>query len=172
VLVFSNLFISLTRGFVPIKARIPAYIVIIATFVTIVELLLGAYLPALYSALGLFIPLIVVNCIILARAEGFAAKNSAGKALLDGLGMGLGFTMALVMIGAVRELIGGGTFFAGTMLEMSLPESFPRTVLMVLPPGAFFTLGIIMAYRNHIIGKKGGGANVHDCGVSGCRACE
>ncbi|MCL2703998.1 MAG: electron transport complex subunit E [Defluviitaleaceae bacterium] len=150
VLVFSNLFVSLIRHFVPDQIRIPAYVVVIASFVTIVEFLLKAYLPALNNSLGLFIPLIVVNCIILARAETFAAKNPPVKSLLDGIGMGLGFTAALVIIGAFRELLGNGTILTDTAFEIILPQSFPRTLLMILPPGAFITLGLLMALFNNI----------------------
>ena len=154
VLVFSNLFISLLRNFIPRQARIPAYIVVIASFVTITEFLLKAYIPGIYNSLGLYIPLIVVNCLILARAEVFASVNTPVKSLLDGIGMGLGFTAALVIIGFVRELLGNGTVLSDTVFEIVLPVSFPRTLLMVLPPGAFITLGLLMAFFKLISMKK------------------
>ncbi len=142
VLIFANLFISMLRKIIPDKVRIPCFIVVIATFVTIIEFLLKAYLPSLNASLGLYIPLIVVNCLILARAEAFAFKN--------GIGMGLGFTVALGVLGLVREFIGAGTLFDITVL----PAAFPRTLLFVMAPGAFFTLGCLMAALNHFRNKK------------------
>lgn len=150
VLIFSNLFISLLRKVIPDKVRIPCFIVVIAAFVTVIEFLLKAYLPALNASLGLYIPLIVVNCIILARAEAFAFKNGPFAAVCDGIGMGLGFTLALGVLGLVRELIGAGTLFDITVL----PAAFPRTLLFVMAPGAFFTLGCLMAALNHFRNKK------------------
>ncbi len=141
VLVCSNLFISLLRKFIPQQVRIAAYIVIVSGFVTAVELLMRAYFYSLYQALGLFIPLIVVNCIILARAEAFASKNSPLPSIVDGVGMGLGFTFALCLIGAVRELLGSGTLLGFAVL----PESYPKMTIFVLPAGAFLTLGFIIA---------------------------
>ena len=141
VLVCSNLFISLLRKFIPKQVRIAAYIVIISGFVTAVELLMRAYFYSLYQALGLFIPLIVVNCIILARAEAFASKNAPLPSIIDGVGMGLGFTFALCLIALVRELLG-----AGTILGMRImPASYPEMTVFVLPAGAFLTLGFIIA---------------------------
>lgn len=140
VLACSNLVISLIRKLVPDQVRIPAYIVVIASFVTIIQMLLQAFMPELNSSLGLFIPLIVVNCIILARAEAFASKNDPVSSLFDGVGMGLGFTIALTLIGIVREFLGTGAVFGFTLL----PEAFPRTIIMILPPGAFFTLAFLM----------------------------
>jgi electron transport complex protein RnfE len=175
VLIFSNLFISLLRKAIPQKARIPAYVVIIAGFVTAVEFFLRAYIPGLYNSLGLYIPLIVVNCMILARAEAFAAKQSAGKSVLDGVGMGLGFTLALVIIGAIRELLGSGSFLADTPFVLTLPENVPRTVLMVLPPGAFLTLGLLMAGRNHYLNRKkrlGVMVRERSCNISKCGVCK
>ena len=125
-------------------------IVVIATFVTIIEFLLKAYLPALNASLGLYIPLIVVNCLILARAEAFASKNGPVASAFDGIGMGLGFTIALGCLGLVREFIGSGTLFDVTVL----PEAFPRTLLFVMAPGGFFTLAILMAILNHFRNKK------------------
>lgn len=140
VLACSNLVISLIRKFVPDQIRIPAYIVVIASFVTVIQLLLQGYLPDLNKSLGLFIPLIVVNCIILARAEAFASKNDPISSLFDGIGMGLGFTLGLTCIGIVREFLGGGSIFGMTLL----PAAFPKTIIMILPPGAFFTLAFLM----------------------------
>ena len=150
VLICSNLFISLLRKVIPDKVRIPCFIVVIATFVTIIQFLLQAYLPSLNASLGLYIPLIVVNCLILARAEAFASKNSPIDAIFDGIGMGLGFTVALGFLGLVREFIGAGTLFNVTVL----PEAFPKTLLFVMAPGAFFTLGCLMALLNHFKNKK------------------
>lgn len=151
VLVFSNLVISLIRKFIPDKIRIASYIVVIAAFVSIIEMLLKAYLPAISDALGLFIPLITVNCIILARAESFASKNKPIPSMLDGLGMGLGFTLGLSVLGSVREILG-----AGTLLGISLfGQGFQPALIFILPPGAFLALGVILAIYNMIKDKKG-----------------
>ena len=150
VLICSNIFVSLLRKIIPDTVRIPCFIVVIATFVTIIEFVLKAYVPSLYASLGLFIPLIVVNCLILARAEAFASKNGPVAAAFDGIGMGLGFTIALGCMGLVREFIGSGTAFGITVL----PEAFPRTLLFVMAPGAFFTLACMMAVLNTIKNKK------------------
>lgn len=149
VLICSNIVISMLRKFIPNKIRIASYIVIVAGFVTIVEMLLKAYIPALSQSLGIYIPLIVVNCIILGRAEAFASKNSVIASAGDGLGMGLGFTCSLTLIAAVREILGAGTF-AGISLFGS---SFQPMSIMILPPGAFLTLGILLAIIN-AIGRK------------------
>ena len=149
VLILSNMLVSMLRKIIPQKIRIAAYVVIIATFVTIVDLVLKAYVPALSQSLGLFIPLIVVNCIILARAEAFASKNGIIKSAADGLGMGLGFTVALSLISAVREILGNGTIWG-----VSVGISNPATI-MILPPGGFLTLGIILGIINAIRNKKG-----------------
>ncbi|MBR1970499.1 MAG: electron transport complex subunit E [Clostridia bacterium] len=149
VLVLSNMIISLLRKVIPQKIRIAAYVVIIATFVTVVDLVLKAYIPSLSKSLGLFIPLIVVNCIILARAEAFASKNSVLKSMMDGLGMGLGFTVALSIISAVREILGNGTIF-----DIPLGISTPA-IIMILPPGGFLTLGLILGIINVIKARKG-----------------
>ena len=146
VLTCSNLFVSLIRKFIPDEIRIPSFIVVIATFVTIVQMVLKAFIPSLDAALGLFIPLIVVNCIILARAEAYASKNDPISSIFDGIGMGLGFTIALTAIGIVREILGSGTVFGITIL----PEMFPKTITMILPPGAFFTLAFLMIIVNKI----------------------
>lgn len=150
VLICSNIFVSLLRKIIPDTVRIPCFIVVIATFVTIIEFVLKAYVPSLYASLGLFIPLIVVNCLILARAEAFASKNGPVAAAFDGIGMGLGFTIALGCMGLIREFIGSGTAFGMTIL----PEAFPRTLLFVMAPGAFFTLACMMAVLNTIKNKK------------------
>jgi electron transport complex protein RnfE len=141
VLICSNVFISLLRKFIPKQVRIAAYIVIVSGFVTAVELFMRAYLFSLYQSLGLFIPLIVVNCIILARAEAYASKNSVLPSAVDGLSMGLGFTLALCILGSVREILG-----AGTLLGLRvLPESYPNMIIFILPAGAFLTLGFVIA---------------------------
>ena len=140
VLVCSNIVISLLKNLIPDKVRIPAFIVVIASFVTMVQLLVQAYLPAIYEALGLFIPLIVVNCIVLGRAEAFAAKNSVGLSALDGIGMGLGFTLSLTIIGAIRELLGTGSIFG-----LHVYSDAYGMLIFVLAPGAFIALGYVMA---------------------------
>lgn len=150
VLTCSNVIISLIKKIIPDDIRIPAYVVVISSFVTIVEFLLKAYLPALNKSLGVFIPLIVVNCLILARAESFANKNSVGDSFFDGVGMGLGFTLALIIMSSIRELIGSGTL-AGIII---IPESIPKISIMVKPPGAFFTLGFLIAGLNYFKLKK------------------
>ncbi len=141
VLICSNVFISLLRKFIPRQVRIAAYIVIVSGFVTAVELLMRTYLVSLYQSLGLFIPLIVVNCIILARAEAFASKNPPLPSAMDGLSMGLGFTFALCILGTVRELLGTGSILGHRIL----PESYPDMVIFILPAGAFLTLGFTIA---------------------------
>lgn len=150
VLILSNLLISLLRKVIPSKIRIPAFIVVIASVVTIIELLLKAYMLDLYRTLGLFIPLIVVNCIILGRAEAYAFKNGPVSSMFDGLGMGLGFTCSLTVIGIIRELLGVGTVFG---LQI-MPSSYEPALIMILAPGAFFTLAILMAILNTLKAKK------------------
>ncbi len=150
VLVSSNIAISLLRKVIPAQVRIPAFVVVISTFVTIVGMLMEAFIPDLFSALGLFIPLIVVNCIILARAEAFASKNGIVDSAFDGIGMGLGFTLALTILGAVRELLGNGSIF-GTML---LGEAYKPALIMILPPGGFLALGLLLALYNSYQIKK------------------
>ena len=145
VLICSNVVISLIKNFVPSKVRIPAYIVVIATFVTVLQFLMAAYVPALNALLGIFIPLIVVNCIVLGRAEAFASRNGVFPSLLDGLGMGLGFTIALTLLGAMRELLGAGKIFG---LEI-YPESY-GSLIFVLAPGAFIALGLLIAFFTKI----------------------
>ena len=151
ILMCSNLVISLLRNVIPNKIRIPAFIVIIATFVTVVDLFLQAFFyDSLYKSLGLFIPLIVVNCIILARAEAFASKNDPVSSLFDGLGMGLGFTVALTLLGSVREILGAGTIFG---LQI-IPSAITPAVIMIMAPGGFIVLGILLAVFNHIRARK------------------
>ena len=148
VLVCPNVVISLLKNLIPDKVRIPAFIVVIATFVTMVQLLMQAYLPSIYDVLGLFIPLIVVNCIVLGRAEAFAAKNTVGLSALDGLGMGLGFSLALTLIGAVRELLGTGCVFG-----LNLYSETYGMLIFVLAPGAFIVLGYLMALVQKLLKK-------------------
>ena len=147
VLVMSNIVVSLVKSQIPDKVRIPSYIVIIASFVTIVELTMQAYVPDLFEVLGLFIPLIVVNCLILGRAEAFASKNNLIDSILDGLGMGLGFAMALMMLGAVREILGSGSVF-----NISIYEG-DGALVFVLAPGAFIVLGYLIALLNKLTKK-------------------
>jgi Na+-translocating ferredoxin:NAD+ oxidoreductase subunit E len=141
VLFMSNVFISMIKNFVPDKVRIPAFIVVIASFVTIVDLLMQGYTPALSKQLGIFIPLIVVNCIVLGRAEAFAAKNNVFSSMIDGLGMGLGFTMALVILGGIREILGAGSLFGYKFIA----EGADGVLVFILAPGAFITLGFLIA---------------------------
>lgn len=148
VLVCSNVVISLVKNVVPDKVRIPAFIVIIASFVTMLQMVMQAYFPALYSSLGIFIPLIVVNCILLGRAEAFASKNTVWLSLCDGLGVGLGFTAALTLLGSVRELLGTGAVFGAQVY----PESY-GSLVFVLAPGAFIALGFLIAIFNRITNR-------------------
>lgn len=184
VLIGSNIVISALRNFIPDKVRIPAFVVIIASFVTIVQLVLQGFVPSLYDSLGLFIPLIVVNCIILGRAEAFAGKNSVIASAVDGLGMGVGFTMALCCMASVREIIGAGTFLSGAQNLLVLfgdnvlggfdgftliPQDgviTPMTIF-ILAPGGFFTFGILMACANRIAEKKG----KPKAELGGCKGC-
>lgn len=147
VLVCSNAIIALIRGFIPDKVRIPCFIVVIAMFVTIVELVLKAYLPALNESLGIFIPLIVVNCIILGRAEAFAYTNSVAASVVDGLGMGAGFTIALIMTSFVRELIGNGSLMGVPVFG----EGYPPALMFILAPGGFLVLGLLLALINQVV---------------------
>ncbi len=144
VLVFSNIIVSMIKNFIPSKIRIPAYIVVIASFVTIVDMVMNAYTPAIHKNLGLFIPLIVVNCIILGRAEAFASKNNVFSSILDGLGMGLGFTLALVVIGGIREILGAGQFLGYQVM----PLSYKPVLVAILAPGAFLVMGLLMGLMN------------------------
>ena len=148
VLIMSNIVISLIKNIIPDKVRIPAFLVVIASFVTVIQLLMQAYLPSLYQSLGIFIPLIVVNCIILGRAEAFASKNGALDSALDGLGIGLGFTCSLTLIGAVRELLGSGAIFGQSLI------SGDGMLVFVLAPGGFLVLGYLMVLFNKLTAKK------------------
>ena len=150
VLVMSNMLISMLRKIIPDSVRMPAFIVVVATFVTVVQFVLEGFVPSLYSALGVFIPLIVVNCIILGRAESFASKNTPIKSAVDGIGMGLGFTLALTALGIVREILGNGTLFGMSLFG----ASYQPALLFILPPGAFLTLGFLMALFNKVVKKK------------------
>lgn len=167
VLIMSNIMISMLRKVIPDGVRIPAFIVVIASFVTITELLLKAYIPSLYESLGLYIPLIVVNCIILGRAESYASKNNMIYSAFDGLGMGLGFTFGLTCIGIVREIIGNGTFFDIAVM----PDSYEPLTIFILAPGAFLVLAFLVALMNRIKMIQG-----KDTGITGdcdrlCRSC-
>lgn len=159
VLLGSNAVISLLRNFIPDKVRIPAFIVVICTFVTMVQMLIQAFVPSLYDALGMFIPLIVVNCIILARAEAFASKNRVLPSIVDGLGMGVGFTLAITVMGAIRELIGAGTVFGIQVMS----SGYQPMLLIVMASGGFLTFGLYLGLFNLIVNriekkKKGGAA--------------
>lgn len=176
VLALSNMIISLLRNIIPDKVRIPAFIVIIASFVTMMELLLEGFVPSLYDALGIYIPLIVVNCIILGRAEAYASKNPILPSLFDGIGMGLGFSFALTCIGAVRELIGSGKIFGFSVM----PASYVPCAIFVMAPGAFFVLAALTALQNKVkiagekkgkdMSKIGSGCSEDcmNCGEEGC----
>ena len=163
VLVCSNIAISALRKIIPDKVRLPAYITVIATFVTVLQMLVKAFVPALDSALGIFLPLIVVNCIILGRAEMFASKNSIGLSALDGLGMGLGFTGTLVVMGSVREVLGAGTLFGVQVM----PAAVDRMTVFITPPGGFFVFGCLMALVIWIEIKTNN-RKVRSIGCEGC----
>ena len=171
VLIVSNLIISLVRKIVPDDVRLPAYIVIVASLVTVVELLMEAYTPSIYSALGIYIPLIVVNCIILGRAEAYASKNPVLPSVFDGIGMGLGFTLGLTCIGIVRELIGSGKLFGFQVM----PDIYEPVTIFILAPGAFLVLAFLVAARNKIMKKlEAKGKKVvkaQGCCEGGCASC-
>lgn len=150
VLIASNFVIASIKNLIPDKVRIPAFIVVIAAFVTMIDLSMAAYLPDLHSQLGLFIPLIVVNCLILGRAEAFASKQGIGASVLDGIVMGLGFTFALVLLGAAREMLGAGAIFGVKFI----PESADGMLLFIMPPGAFIVLGFLIALVNKMTAQK------------------
>ena len=150
VTVGSNIVVSLLRKLIPDKIRIPAFIVVIATFVTIVDMFMKAYTPSLYKALGIFIPLIVVNCMILGRAEAFASKNPLLPSIVDGLGMGLGYTIASVLLGAFREILGAGSLFGVQLFGMS----YEPALIFIMPAGSFILLGLMMGIFNHVRRKK------------------
>lgn len=173
VLVLSNMVISMLRNIIPNGVRVPAFIVIVASFVTILQFLLEAYLPSLNSALGIYIPLIVVNCIILGRAESYASKNPVLPSIFDGLGMGLGFTVALTILGAFRELLGAGQIFGMQVM----PSAYEPITIFILAPGAFFVLACLVAIQNKVKSKKpkkagevqsGGCGDCSHCGNSAC----
>ncbi len=169
VLAASNLLIAALRKIIPDKVRIPAYIVVVATLVTIVQLLLEAYLPVVNELLGIYIPLIVVNCIILGRAEAYAAKNSIGLSLFDGIGMGLGFTLALTILGSFREILGAGTIFGFKIT----PDSFEPITMFILAPGALLTMAILTAIQNKLkLPSATNGSNGNSIGCGGdCSHC-
>lgn len=175
VLLGSNIAISLLRKVIPDRVRIPAYITIIAGFVTIVQMLVKAFAPAIDESLGIFLPLIVVNCIILARAEMFASKNSPLPSVLDALGMGIGFTATLVLMGAIRELIGAGSIFGLPITSQFIDPM----IIAILPPGGFFVFGVLVALANVLAKRMGrkpvtslGCDNCPGCGAGGCESCE
>ena len=170
VLALSNLFISLLRKAIPDRVRMPAFIVIVASFVTMVQFLMQGYLPDLYSSLGIYIPLIVVNCIILGRAESYASKNKPLPSLFDGLGMGLGFTLSLTVLGAFREMLGAGTIFGHSFIPADNPTTFEPISIFVMAPGAFFVLAFLVALMNRIKKKKGKPI-VDICRDDGCLSC-
>ena len=161
MLAMSNLMISLLRKVIPDGVRMPAYIVVVASFVTICELLLEGFLPSLYEALGLYIPLIVVNCIILGRAEAYASKNTVVASLFDGIGMGLGFTIALTLIGIFREILGAGQIFGFQIM----PDAYEPITIFILAPGAFFVLAMLIAFQNRF---KIGSARINEDGTKAC----
>ena len=169
VLAMSNLFISLLRNVIPDKVRMPAYIVVVASFVTVVQLLLQGFIPMLYDALGIYIPLIVVNCIILGRAESYASKNGPVASIFDGIGMGLGFTLSITILAAFRELIGAGTIFG----KQIMPAGYEPATIFILAPGAFFVLAGLVAIQNKVkqnAAKKGKETAKTGCG-EGCASC-
>ena len=177
VLMFSNLLISALRNIIPDRVRIPAFIVVVASLVTVVQLLMQGYVPSLYASLGIYIPLIVVNCIILGRAEAYASKNPPIPSLFDGIGMGLGFTLSITCIGAVRELIGAGSLFGHQILPLADAAAgkagYEPITIFILAPGAFFVLAALSALQNKFkIGaaKRGIDPSNPDCGGS-CAAC-
>jgi electron transport complex protein RnfE len=173
VLICSNVAISLLRNVIPAKVRIPCFIVVAATFVTIVDLMMNAFAHELHKNLGIFIPLIVVNCIILGRAEAFAARNSPWLSLADGMGMGLGFTIALVVVAAIREVAGNGTLTVWKQFGWSLGTGYQPMLLMILAPGGFITLGCILAAMNRInawLGQRSGKPFEPPPGMD-CRHC-
>ncbi len=150
VLVFSNIIISLIRKSIPPKIRIPVYIVVIATFVTMIDLAMAGFLPEIHKSLGIFVPLIVVNCIILGRAEAFAGKNNVWLSIWDGLGMGIGFTLALTLLGVIREILGNGSLLGFPVLG----TGFEPVLIMILPPGAFLTIGFVLAFFNWLEARR------------------
>ena len=152
VLIFSNILISVFKKVIPDKVRIPAFIMIIASLVTIVQMLMEAFTPDIYKVLGLYIPLIVVNCIVLGRAESFASKNSVIDSMFDGIGSGLGFTLALTILGIIREILGNGTIFDKAIFF--LPANWQPALIFILPPGGFLTIACVIAFQNYLKQKK------------------
>lgn len=170
ILVLSNMMISVLRKVIPDEVRIPAYIVIVASFVTIIQFLLQGFVPSLYDSLGIYIPLIVVNCIILGRAESYASKNNVWLSMFDGIGMGLGFTIGLTSIGIFRELLGGGSVFGIWVM----PENYEPISILILAPGAFFVLACLIALQNKVRlskAKKNTGTSVSCEKENGCASC-
>lgn len=170
ILILSNMMISALRKVIPDKVRIPAYIVIVASFVTIVQFLLQGFVPSLYDSLGIYIPLIVVNCIILGRAESYASKNNVWLSMFDGIGMGLGFTIGLTAIGIFRELLGGGSVFGYWVM----PQNYEPVSILILAPGAFFVLACLVAVQNKVRmmkAKKKAGAIITCEKENGCANC-
>jgi len=171
ILVMSNMFISMLRKIIPDGVRMPAYIVVVASFVTIVQFLLEGFIPSLYNSLGIYIPLIVVNCIILGRAEAYASKSPVVLSIFDGIGMGLGFTVGLTFIAAFRELLGNGTVFNIQIM----PSVYEPITIFILAPGAFFVLAMLVAVQNKAKNRKaaetGMKAEETGCGSSGCSSC-
>ena len=163
VLVLSNMMISALRKIIPDSVRIPAFIVVVASFVTIVQFLLEGFVPSLYDSLGLYIPLIVVNCIILGRAESFASKNKVLPSILDGLGIGIGFTVTLLLMGSIREILGNGTWFGMVINNGSIIQPM---LILILPPGGFFVFGMLVALANKLAERKG-----KEPAKLGCSAC-
>lgn len=170
VLVLSNIFIALMRNIIPDKVRIPAFIVIVASFVTVVQLLLQAYVTSLYDALGVYIPLIVVNCIILGRAEAYASKNTVLLSAMDGIGMGFGFTIGLTLIGIFREIIGNGSIFGWNFNEAVLGGHYTPISIFVLAPGAFLVLACLCAIQNKLKMPSATNTDSTDCGKN-CSTC-
>ncbi len=164
VLICSNVAISLLKKFIPKQVRLPSYIVVIAGFVTLISLILQAFVPAVYDALGIYLPLITVNCIILGRAEMFASKNNVAASALDGAGMGIGFTLALLAVGSIREIFGSGTWFGLPLIPEAAQEAIKPMTIFVLPAGGFFVLGCVIALVNKIANRKPPEA-------TGCAAC-
>ena len=176
ILAASNLMISLLRSFIPDRVRMPAYIVVVASFVTVVQLLLQGFIPGLYSALGIYIPLIVVNCIILGRAESYASKHKPVASLFDGLGMGLGFTLSITCIGLVREILGSGKAFGFQLLPLANAASgaagYEPITIFILAPGAFFVLAMLSALQNKLhIGAARRGIDPSNCESGSCAGC-
>ncbi|SCP95092.1 electron transport complex subunit RsxE [Anaerobium acetethylicum] len=171
ILVMSNMIISMLRKIIPDSVRMPAFIVVVASFVTIVQFLLEGFIPSLYNSLGIYIPLIVVNCIILGRAESYASKNRVMPSVFDGLGMGLGFTVGLTFIAAFRELLGNGTVFGAQIM----PAAYEPITIFILAPGAFFVLAMLVAVQNKVKNRKASETGMKPeetgCGSSGCSSC-